>query len=95
MLLAGTVPAKTKLQISNHISTAEFGILSNVSKKLYILAGANGSGKSTIAKTLLPSEDIVYINPDDIARELNPSDPVAVRILAGRTSMRMEMVRLT
>ena len=40
--------------------------------KLYILAGANGSGKSTISKVLLPAEGIVYINPDDIARELNP-----------------------
>ena len=35
--------------------------------KLYILAGANGSGKSTISKVLLPAEGIVYINPDDIA----------------------------
>ncbi len=55
---------------------------------MYILAGANGSGKSTIAKVLLPSEDVVYINPDDIARELNPADPVGVRIEAGRTAMR-------
>ena len=36
-------------------------------KRLYILAGANGSGKSTISKVLLPSEGIVYVNPDDIA----------------------------
>ena len=28
--------------------------------KLYILAGANGSGKSTISKVLLPAEGIVY-----------------------------------
>ena len=47
-----------------------------MSKDLYILAGANGSGKSTIAKVLLPREGIVYINPDDIAREINPDDPV-------------------
>ena len=46
--------------------------------KLYILAGANGSGKSTISKVLLPAEGIVYINPDDIARELNPENPVGV-----------------
>ena len=36
-------------------------------KRLYILAGANGSGKSTISKVLLPSEQLVYVNPDDIA----------------------------
>ena len=47
-----------------------------MSKDLYILAGANGSGKSTISKVLLPGEGIVYINPDDIAREINPDDPV-------------------
>lgn len=56
-------------------------------KRLYILAGANGSGKSTISKVLLPSEDIVYVNPDDIAKELNPTDPVAVRIEAGRVAL--------
>ena len=50
--------------------------------KLYILAAANGSGKSTISKVLLPAEGIVYINPDDIARELNPENPVAVQIQA-------------
>ena len=45
--------------------------------KLYILAGANGSGKSTIANVLLPTEGIVCVNPDEIAKELNPENPVA------------------
>ena len=53
-------------------------------KTLYILAGANGSGKSTIAKELLPEENIVYINADDIARELCPKDMQSVRIKAGK-----------
>lgn len=57
-------------------------------KRLYILAGANGSGKSTISKMLLPAEKIVYVNPDDIAKELNPQDPLSVRILAGRETLR-------
>ena len=59
-----------------------------MSKDLYILAGANGSGKSTIAKVLLPREGIVYINPDDIAREINHDDPVGARIEAGREAIR-------
>ena len=59
-----------------------------MSKDLYILAGANGSGKSTIAKVLLPREGIVYINPDDIAREINPDDPVGARIEAGCEAIR-------
>ena len=59
-----------------------------VIKKFYILAGANGSGKSTISKVLLPSEGLVYVNPDDIAKELNPDNPLAVRIEAGREALR-------
>ena len=51
-----------------------------IKPKLYILAGANGSGKSTISKVLLPSEGLVYVNPDDIAKELCPQNPEAARI---------------
>lgn len=57
-------------------------------KRLFILAGANGSGKSTIAKVLLPSEKIDYVNPDDIARELNPQNFTSVKIAAGREALR-------
>ncbi len=53
-------------------------------KTLYILAGSNGSGKSTIAKELLPAENISYVNADDIARELCPEDMQKVRIQAGK-----------
>ena len=53
-------------------------------KTLFILAGANGSGKSTIAKELLPEENIVYVNADDIAKELCPENMQSVRIQAGK-----------
>lgn len=53
-------------------------------KSLYILAGANGSGKSTISKELLPEENIVYVNADDIARELCPENMQSMRIKAGK-----------
>lgn len=56
--------------------------------RLYILAGANGSGKSTISKVFLPTEGLVYINPDDIARELNPHCPEAAKIEAGKATLR-------
>ena len=56
--------------------------------KLYILAGANGSGKSTIAKVLLPTEGIVCVNPDEIAKELNPDNPVSVQIQAGKETLK-------
>ena len=57
-------------------------------KRMFILAGANGSGKSTISKVLLPTEHVVYVNPDDVAKELNPCDPLAVRIEAGKETLR-------
>ena len=53
-------------------------------KRLYILAGAKGSGKSTIAAAILPAENISYINADDIAKELCPSDLGSVKIKAGK-----------
>ena len=57
-------------------------------KLFYILAGANGSGKSTIAKVLLPSEGLVYVNPDDIATELNHENPAAAKIESGKEALR-------
>lgn len=38
-------------------------------KILYIIAGANGSGKSTFASELLPSENLEFLNADDVAKE--------------------------
>ena len=59
-----------------------------IKPRLYILAGANGSGKSTISKVLLPSEGLVYVNPDDIAKELSPDNPSAAKIEAGKETLR-------
>lgn len=55
---------------------------------LYILAGANGSGKSTISKVFLPTQGLVYINPDDIAREICELHPESAKIAAGRETLR-------
>lgn len=56
--------------------------------RIYIIAGANGSGKSTISKVFLPAEGVVYVNPDDIAKELCPQKPEEARIAAGREALR-------
>jgi len=56
-------------------------------KDLYLVAGANGSGKSTIAKTLLPQKGLVFVNPDEIAKDINPSNPSNARIAAGRIAL--------
>lgn len=38
---------------------------------LYLIAGANGSGKTTLAHELLHDEKITFLNPDEIAAEIN------------------------
>lgn len=39
-------------------------------KKLYIIAGPNGSGKTTMAKELIKDESLVFLNTDEIAEKL-------------------------
>lgn len=55
-------------------------------KKLFIISGCNGAGKTTAAATLLPTmfERTEFVNADNIARKLNPSNPEGVAIEAGR-----------
>lgn len=53
-------------------------------KKLFIIAGANGSGKTTLAKELLPEYGLIFINADEIARNINPHDIHSVRVSAGK-----------
>ena len=43
--------------------------------RLWLLAGANGSGKTTFFKTVLDRPGLIWINADDIARQLWPDDP--------------------
>lgn len=49
-------------------------------KILYIIAGAKGSGKSTFASKLLPSENLEFLNADDVAKEICPENIEKVRI---------------
>jgi len=53
---------------------------------VFILGGPNGAGKTTAATTLLPKqlELVEFVNADDIARDLSPSDVAAVSFAAGR-----------
>ena len=56
---------------------------------LIVLAGPNGSGKTTYARTNLQSfiETGIFLNADDIAREGSPSDVQAAAIEAGRIAI--------
>ena len=53
---------------------------------LYIIAGPNGSGKTTFAKEFLPQyvKCPNFINADMIAQGLSPFSPQTVAIKAGR-----------
>ena len=41
-------------------------------KTLFIVAGANGSGKTTFALNFSALENLYFINADEIAKEYDP-----------------------
>lgn len=55
-------------------------------KKLYIIAGCNGAGKTTAAFTILPEmlDCKEFVNADEIAKGLSPFQPEKVSLEAGR-----------
>ncbi|MEA5141808.1 zeta toxin family protein [Arcicella rigui] len=55
-------------------------------KKLYVIAGCNGAGKTTASFFLLPNVlgCKEFINADEIAKGLSPFQPEKVSIEAGR-----------
>lgn len=54
--------------------------------KMYIIAGCNGSGKTTASYTLLPEllDCREFVNSDEFAKSLSPFDPSAASISASR-----------
>ena len=54
--------------------------------KLYIIAGCNGSGKTTATYSVLPEmlECYQYVNSDEFAKSLSPFDPDQASVTAGR-----------
>ncbi len=53
-------------------------------KQVVIVAGANGSGKTTFARKFLDVTKFEFLNADEIAKELNPKNPIKARIAAGK-----------
>jgi predicted ABC-type ATPase len=55
-------------------------------KKLYIIAGCNGAGKTTASFTILPEilDCKEFVNADEIAKGLSPFQPDKVSFEAGR-----------
>ena len=55
-------------------------------KKLYIIAGCNGAGKTTASLSILPEvlDCQEFVNADEIARGLSPLNPYSMAIDAGK-----------
>jgi predicted ABC-type ATPase len=55
-------------------------------KKLYIIAGCNGAGKTTASYNILPNilDCKEFINADEIARGLSPFNPASMAFKAGK-----------
>jgi predicted ABC-type ATPase len=63
---------------------------------VYIIGGANGSGKTTVARSILPRflDVLEYVNADAIAVGLSPFNPESVAIQAGRLMLeRLEYLK--
>ncbi len=78
--------AETLVKINDIELLLNLLILSVKTKRLYIISGCNGAGKTTASFNILP--DILdckeYVNADEIARGLSPFQPERVSFEAGR-----------
>lgn len=55
-----------------------------MNKKVFIVGGANGAGKTTFAKEFIKEINITFLNADEIEKEFNPNDTNGGRIRAGK-----------
>ena len=53
-------------------------------KEVYIIAGPNGSGKTTFAKEFIKDVALPFINADEIAERLSPGHLEKVKVKAGK-----------
>lgn len=57
-------------------------------KVFYIVAGPNGAGKSSLTQNDASFQRLPIVDPDAIARKLNPGDVEKVAITAGRQALK-------
>lgn len=56
-----------------------------MNKRIFIIAGPNGSGKTTTAFSLIPSLSVYeFVNADEIARGLSPLHPESMALSASK-----------
>ncbi|MDR0486435.1 MAG: AAA family ATPase [Elusimicrobiota bacterium] len=64
----------------------------NAQKKLIIATGANGSGKTTVVLKMLDKyKNFLFLNADDAAKRLNPSNIDEVKLAAGKETIKKFM----
>ncbi len=67
-------------------------------KKLYIIAGPNGVGKTTLSYTILPEifDCYEFVNADEIAKGISPLNPEKAGIVSGRLMLQriQELLKL-
>ena len=64
-------------------------------KTLYIIAGANGSGKTTFALNFAKAKGLDFINADEIAKEYDPQDIQKYKVTAGKVFFQRVNERLS
>ena len=63
-------------------------------KTLYIIAGANGSGKTTFALSYTALNNLYFINADEIAKSYDPKDISKYKVKAGKEFFRQLQINL-
>lgn len=58
--------------------------MDDTQKRVLIIAGANGTGKTTFALEFLRENDFEFLNADEFAKQLDHENPAAKKIGAGK-----------
>jgi predicted ABC-type ATPase len=61
--------------------------LSTRERQLWLLAGANGAGKTTFHRLFLEPRGVALVNADRIARSIRPGDPAAASVEAAQQAL--------
>lgn len=68
----------------------KMNMMSELKPTMIVFAGNNGSGKSTIRNLIIDRIGVsVNIDPDALARRINPEQPETVRVSAGKEAIRL------
>jgi predicted ABC-type ATPase len=58
--------------------------MTKAKNQLIIVGGANGSGKTTFARAFLEDKDYIFLNADEIAKSISPTQMDKYKVTAGK-----------